>query len=172
MLGPEGVGKTLLIKTLKDGVSKQEDGSSMIPKWSIQSTLGTNLIDIKLKNRSWVTLKECGGLMSPLWSTSLDDANMLIYVVDSSNNTQISIATVLLMEILDNRKMEGKPVLLFYNKTDVAAGCPLSLAVIKELMRVDDLVKKYGDSMFTVISGSGLMGKNIQCIYEWLNTHS
>ena len=178
VLGPEGVGKTLLIKTLKDGMSqvaKQRGGSGesgVIPKWSTQPTLGTNLIDCKLKSGSWVTLKECGGLMSSLWYSSLDDANMLIYVVDCSNNTQISIATILLMEILADKKMEGKPVLLFYNKTDVAAGCPLNLTEFKELMRINDLVKKYGDSMFTVVSGSGLMGENMQCIYEWLDRHN
>ena len=181
VLGLEGVGKTLLLKSLKDGPPAKKlqqkqahhHNHQVIPKSAAyQPTVGTNLIDCWLRNGTSITLKECGGLMAPLWQGSMEDADMLIYIVDCSNNTQISAATILLMETLANEDISGKPVLLFFNKTDIADGCPLSLNEFKEITRVGDLVKEYGEEMFSVVSGSCLSGKNLDNIYEWLHQHT
>ena len=176
VLGPEGVGKTLLIKNLvglndTNQCRQSESVGPLIPTVPTQPTIGTNLIACKISNRKTVTLKECGGRMAPLWHKSLGDADMLIYIVDICNNTQISAATVLLMETLSHHEFDGKPVLLFYNKTDMAAGCPLSLEEFMEAMRVRDLVKKYGKDMFHVISGSCLSHEGLTDVCDWIGKH-
>ena len=175
VLGTAGVGKTLLIKTLTNDKSLVKSKgalptATLLPP-TIHATVGTNLTDYPLSKGVYITLKECGGVMAPLWLRSLDDADMLIYIVDCSNNTQISAATVLLMDILASGKMNSKPLLLFYNKTDIATGCPLSLNEFKQIMRVKDLVGKYGDSI-SVINGSCLTRERLDYIHQWLRKHS
>ena len=175
VLGTGGVGKTLLIKTLTNDKSLVKSKgalptATLLPP-TTHPTVGTNLTDYPLSKGVYITLKECGGVMAPLWLRSLDDADMLIYIVDCSNNTQISAATVLLMDILASGKMNSKPLLLFYNKTDIATGCPLSFNEFKQIMRVKDLVGKYGDSM-SVINGSCLTRERLDYIHQWLRKHS
>ena len=69
------------------------------------------------------------------------------------------------MDILASGKMNNKPLLLFYNKTDIATGCPLSLNEFKQIMRVKDLV---GDSI-SVMSGSCLTREKLDYIHQWLS---
>ena len=74
---------------------------------------------------------------------------------------------LLLMDILASGKMSNKP-LVFYNKTDIATDCPWSLNEFKQIMRVKDLVGKYGDSI-SVMSGSCLTREKLDYIHQCLS---
>ena len=168
ILGPEFVGKTLLIKAIKRLHSGIEETkyATLIPQ-ATQPTVGTNMITLPTP-QGVITLKEYGGSMAPLWPKSLIDADMLIYVVDSSNNTQISAATVLLLETLSYEAVNGKLILLFFNKTDLKG--PLTLDEFINIMRVRDLKMKYND-LFTMMSGSCLKEEGIKEVLEWIQKH-
>ena len=174
ILGPQSVGKTLLIRALQtlssDIQKKEKDKHYISPSPSVlplptQPTTGTNLVTIETPHGP-LLLKEFGGKMAPLWSRALPDANMIIYTIDSSNPRQLSSTSVLLMETLANEAVNGKPVLLFFNKTDSISS--LSLFEFKVIIRVDDLAAKYGN-LLSVLSGNCVnQDGGIRGVLDWL----
>lgn len=95
-LGPKGSGKTLLLNTLQDPDSVNENTHS-IP------SIGTNIFTIKLpvkepegkkkaNAKQYVQIRELGGTMAPMWKNYYDDVDKIMYVIDTSNLCQISAA--------------------------------------------------------------------------------
>lgn len=95
-LGPKGSGKTLLLNTLQDPDSVNENTHS-IP------SIGTNIFTIKLpiketegkkkaNAKQYVQIRELGGTMAPMWKNYYDDVEKIMYVIDTSNLCQISAA--------------------------------------------------------------------------------
>lgn len=173
ILGPQNVGKTLLIKRLqtlssdeqhKKGKHMSHDHDDIDLPPPTQPTTGTTLVSIMTPHGS-LLLKEYGGKMAPLWAKALPKADMLLYIIDTGNPWQLGVAIVLLMETLSNTAMTDKHILLFFNKSDMPSS--LSLQEFKSISRVDDLRMKY-DNLLTVISGSCLTFEGLNNILEWL----
>lgn len=91
-LGPTGTGKTLLLKKLQN-IENVDVTASSVP------TVGTNIFTLKIDSEIY-TIREVGGVMSPLWSKYFFGVKKILYVVDASNLCQISAAGVLLYEIV------------------------------------------------------------------------
>lgn len=167
ILGPQNAGKSLLIKRIQQYDShKKENNVSIkdpLPP-NTQPTTGTTLLTIDTPSGP-LLLKEIGGKMAPLWAKSLGKADMILYVIDASNSSQLSVAVVLLMETLLNESTRDKPLLLFYNKTDLPSS--LSIQEIKTITRVEDLQEKYKD-MFNTVSGSCLTCTGLKDVIKWL----
>lgn len=97
-LGPQGAGKTLLLKRLQNRETVDET-SCTVP------TTGTNITTVRYPNEKTgnmkeYTIRELGGAMAPIWSKYYSGVNKVIYVVDASNLCQIAAAGVLLYTIL------------------------------------------------------------------------
>lgn len=173
VLGPSNSGKTQLLKAVQGIFQGKETRQSALDESPAllpptQPTTGTNLVSLDTP-RGTVLLREYGGKMAPLWHKTIPKADILIYLIDSSNPLQLSSSVVLLMETLSNKSIEGKPVLLFFNKTDSTSS--LSLEELKFITRVKDLKVKYG-TLLTVLSGSCLNSDGINGLAEWLTNNS
>ena len=105
--------------------------------------------------------------MAPLWHKALSKANMYIYVLDASNPWQLGVAIVLLMETLVHESTADKPILLFFNKTDITAHSTVCLEECKSLCRVSDLKDRY-KNLFSVVDGSCTNCKGLEDILKWL----
>ena len=162
VLGPPNSGKTQLLKTIRQ-ISQQTEATTPILLPPTQPTTGTNMVKIETSHGS-VLLKEYGGKMAPLWQKTIPIADMLLYVIDSSNPLQISSAVVLLMDVLSNDTLKHKPILIYYNKTDTKSN--LSLEEYQLITRVDDIKKEY--KQLEVMNGSCLYTDTIGNVISWL----
>ena len=177
MLGPEGVGKTLLLKKLlvlcaQEGQkrSRRQSGeplaAGVLPTIP---TVGTNLEQLSLGRKLACSLREYGGSMAPLWSSAHEDCCMVLYVVDTSNPTQVAAATVLLLETLSSEKLRDKPFLVFFNKQDSAFR--MSLVELKFIMRLDDIVET-ATQPITVVHGSCKTNEGLGDVLQWLSENT
>ena len=187
VLGPEGSGKTLLLKKLKllcsqpperrtnsaagEGKAAETSGaesnsdtlfSGVLPTIP---TVGSNVQEIKLGGGVTCMLRECGGQMAPIWSKAYAATHMVIYVIDASNSTQVAPATILLLEVLSAESLRGKPCLLLFNKLDCPSG--LSLVELKSVIRVDDIMSSASQTV-SVVDGSCVTEVGLREVLDWL----
>ena len=103
--------------------------------------------------------------MVPLWPNLHKDCHMVIFVIDSSNRLQVSSSTILLLDVISSPSLQGKPVLVFFNKTETPLG--LGLAEYRSVIRLDDIISNTSQNI-SVVDGSCWTGKGIAAIHEWL----
>jgi GTPase SAR1 family protein len=183
VLGPECAGKTLLIRKLEGLCSKKKgkgsDGkltegldtaslASQACNYTVP-TVGANFAQLKPAKGVLCKLRESGGQMVSLWSKAYEDCRMVIYVIDSSNRVQVSASTILFLDMLSSPPLQDKPVLLFFNKTDLPLG--LGLVQYKKVMRLGDILA-HATQKVTVIDGSCWTGEGIEGVLEWLVEHT
>ena len=165
VLGPEGCGKTLLVKKLllseHDPAAKASLEDSTPPE--LPHTLPTVGVNVQ-QLEGGRTLREYGGAMAPLWSSALQDCGRVLYVVDASNPTQIAAATILLLDLLSSEHMQDKEVLVFLNKLDSPSH--VTVGELEQAMRLGDLVAM---GRVKVARGSARTGVGLQYIWEWLH---
>ena len=172
VLGPRGAGKSLLVKKLKalEG-SKRGNGDCdgvgvLLPTLP---TVGASVEELNLGRRGFCLLKEYGGSMAPIWSSSYSDCDLLVYVIDATDCTQISAATILLLEALGHRDLREKPVLVVFNKLD--RHCPLSLAEYKSVMRLEDILR-HSPQRVCVAEGSCTVGTSLALrVFDWIKAN-
>ena len=176
VLGPEGSGKTLFLRKLRNkhsmagGGAAKEDQENVVISSSREEnqtipTVGTNIERVQLSSNVSCTLKEYGGQMIPLWSNAYKDSSMVIYVVDSSNSLQLSVSTIALLDLLSAETLKGKPVLLFFNKTDLPLGMPL--VEYKSIMRLEDIIA-HARQPIEVVEGSCWSGDGLEAVEKWI----
>lgn len=177
LLGPEGVGKTLLLKKLL--VLRAQEGQKRSSRRSEEPlatgvlptipTVGTNLEQLSLGKKLACSLREYGGSMAPLWSSVYEDCYMVLYVADASNPTQVAAATVLLIEALSSEKLREKPFLVLFNRKDSASR--MSLVELKSIMRLDDIVET-ATQPITVVHGSCKTNEGLGDVLQWLTANT
>ena len=176
ILGAEGTGKTLLLKKLVSKTSKTKKKTPKSRNVGSEEpscdgilptipTVGTNIEDLKLSKGVTCKLREYGGSMAPLWNSAYGRCNMVVFVVDASNSTQISASTMLLLDVLTAKPLEKKPVLIFFNKMDSLFG--MSLTELKSVMRLGDVVLNATQKLH-VVHGSCATEEGIDSILEWI----
>lgn len=178
VLGPQGAGKSLLLKKLKLFCGQKQKRSNeanltgdnereILPTLP---TVGSTVEEIKLDKNSTCLLKEYGGCMAPVWNTAYSDCDLVVYVIDGSNSTQISASTILLLEALGHSELKNKPFLVVFNKLDCQ--CAMSLTEYKSVMRLDDILGNAPQHVHVVqgscAEGTALLGH----IQEWIVQHT
>ena len=163
VLGPEGSGKSLLIKRLQylamNGLDAEfEEVPSTVP------TVGNDILQLNINSKE-VTLREVGGAMAPIWKNYYKHADALIYIVDKSNQFQLSAACIMLLTMLSHETVKGKNVLLLFNKTDFT--CSMSLLQLEQIFRLNDLRRTFG-GVIRVAESSSLSSDGYESILEWL----
>ena len=169
ILGPRGAGKSLLVRKMK--FHERETGGDL-ERWgaALLPTVGASVEELQLGNDVTCLVKEYGGAMAPVWSSAYSDCDLVVYVIDATNYTQISAATILLLDVLGHQELKEKPCLLVFNKLD--CHCPMSLTQFKSVMRLDDILN-HAPQKVQVVEGSCLKGSLlVQQVLEWLFTSS
>ncbi|XP_012511884.1 PREDICTED: ADP-ribosylation factor-like protein 16 [Propithecus coquereli] len=166
LLGASGVGKTLLVKRLEKLSSPDGTGDLGEPP-PTRPTVGTNLTDIMAQRK--ITIRELGGCMGPIWSSYYGNCHSLLFMMDASNPTQLSVSCVQLLGLLSAEQLAEASVLILFNKTDLP--CYMTMEEIKSLIRLPDIVAcaKQNIAMAEISAwkGTGLAG-----VLRWLqDTH-
>ena len=165
VLGAEGTGKTLLLKRIQSvaesGIDDCGDFES-VP--STVSTIGTNIATVMVNKRK-LNLREVGGAMAPIWKNYYDETTAVIFLIDVSNNFQISASTVLFFDVLRDERLSKLPVLLLLNKTDLNPS--LTIQELKFVLRLNDL-KMHITQNLKVLECNMQSGTGMQGIWEWI----
>lgn len=188
-LGPKGSGKTLLLNTLQDPDSVNENTHS-IP------SIGTNIFTIKLpiketegkkkaNAKQYVQIRELGGTMAPMWKNYYDDVEKIMYVIDTSNLCQISAAGksfifqivsnretyvehflgVLLYSILSEPRLQKVKIIIILTKMDFSYRQMRNEALL--MMQMRELEKQVTQKL-TIMQASAISNEGIDEIFDWL----
>lgn len=164
VLGAEGTGKSLLLKRLSFLATKlDEEFDFNIP--STVPTVGTDIVKIKVDRNEFV-LREVGGTMAPLWKNYYSDSKAIIYLIDKSNQFQVSNACIMLYTALSHPTNKDKKVLIIFNKIDFDSS--FSLDQYMKIFRLGDLKRKCGENV-TIAEISCVVKFGFDKIFEWLN---
>lgn len=116
VLGLCGVGKSSILSSAKAEKEKQD----------IKPTEGFNVICLQKSNLT-LNIWEIGGSdkVKPYWANFIQNTDLLVFVVDSSEARRISAAQEEFDRLISDERLHGVPVLLLANKQDVpGAGLP------------------------------------------------
>jgi len=169
VLGPEGVGKTVMLKRLQTLTAQQNlaqaqqkedlgEAPATIP------TIGVNLVTLAHNKRKY-TFRELGGAMGPIWKNYFKEAECLVYILDTAKQTQVASACIQLLEVLSSKETQDMPVLLIFNKID-SPDC-MSISEISALIRLPDIIANARQNI-TVLECSFREGTGLQGILKWL----
>ncbi|XP_044529135.1 ADP-ribosylation factor-like protein 16 isoform X2 [Gracilinanus agilis] len=141
LLGATGVGKTLLV--------------------------GTDLTDIVAQKK--MTIRELGGCMGPIWSSYYGDCHSVLFMIDASDPTQLSLSCVQLLGLLSAEQLASASVLILFNKIDMP--CYMTLEEMKSLIRLPDIIA-CAKQCITIAEISARDGTGLAGVLRWLqDTH-
>ncbi|XP_053564346.1 ADP-ribosylation factor-like protein 11 [Bombina bombina] len=120
-------------------------------------TVGFNVESLEMAKNVFVTIWDVGGQdkLRSNWKEYLEDTDVLIFVVDSSDIFRLPDATAELLTVLNNANMSGIPFLILANKQDVPGAEP-----IKELVHVLKL-ENYDDRPWEIHGCSAHTGEGL-----------
>lgn len=164
MLGLDGSGKTTLLEQIKHIYL----GVPRLPSSRIRPTIGVNLAKITI-NRTLLRFMDLGGHseLQDIWASYFDDCHALLYVIDCGDRDRLDESLSVLLGLLDNKELEGLPVLVLANKCELTKG--LSLAEVKE--GVNGMADAMDGRDVRVVSSSGVEEKevgNLRAAVDWL----
>ncbi|XP_069826095.1 ADP-ribosylation factor-like protein 11 [Dendropsophus ebraccatus] len=120
-------------------------------------TVGFNVESLEIAKNVFVTVWDVGGQdkLRSNWKEYLEDTDVLIFVVDSTDTFRIQDATAELLTILNNENMAGVPFLILANKQDL----PEALST-KELVNILKL-ENYDDRAWEIQACSAFTGEGL-----------
>ncbi|XP_076231948.1 uncharacterized protein LOC143177709 isoform X1 [Calliopsis andreniformis] len=131
LLGLDGAGKTSIINQIC--VANGDENSYIVPP---KSTQGSCIYRIK-HGSYFYNVWDIGGADSTrkYWTAFLQDTDLLLFVVDASDPSKLSLAASTLKHLLDDARMDTVPILVIANKQD----CPNALRP-EEIKKALDLL--------------------------------
>uniref|UniRef100_G3UGB5 ADP ribosylation factor like GTPase 16 n=1 Tax=Loxodonta africana TaxID=9785 RepID=G3UGB5_LOXAF len=166
LLGAAGVGKTLLVKRLQNLSAHDGKGDLGDPP-PTRPTVGTNLTNIVVQKK--ITIRELGGCMSPIWPSYYGNCHALLFVLDASDPTQLSVSCSQLLGLLSAEQLAEASVLILFNKIDLP--CYVSVEELKSLMRLPDIIACAKQNI-TTAEISARKGTGLAGVLRWLQgTH-
>ncbi|XP_071480574.1 uncharacterized protein [Diadema antillarum] len=163
VLGLDGAGKSSLLKCL----SHQEGDGKLEP------TEGFNVMCIQAKN-STLNVWEVGGTKNvrSYWENFLQGTELLVFVVDSADESRIGEAKEELHKLLKDGRLSGVPLLVVANKQDLSGakkGGPFLEALdlvlpLKDrevhLLEVSSHAEKKSENMAEVLDLMSVLSRN------------
>merc|ERR1712187_566443 len=151
MLGLDNAGKTTILKKLSE-----EDISHVMP------TQGFNVKSL-LHEGFKLNVWDIGGqkTIRPYWSNYFDASDLLVYVIDSSDERRLEESGTELKELLAEDKLANVPLLIFANKQDLLQAVPAD-----EIMQALDLTS-ISDRTWTIQACSAKTGEGLHEGMQW-----
>ena len=114
ILGLDNAGKTSILKKLSE-----EEISHVMP------TQGFNIKSLQQQGFK-LNVWDIGGqrAIRPYWRHYFDNADVLIFVVDTADKRRLEEAGAELDQLLEEEKLAGVPLLVFANKQDLLNALP------------------------------------------------
>ncbi|VDD89443.1 unnamed protein product [Enterobius vermicularis] len=127
LLGLDNAGKTTLLKTLASEDIAEITPTQVSDLKAEHDDMGFNIKSVvsgDVKLNVW----DIGGQrkIRPYWKNYFDNTDVLIYVIDSSDRKRFEETGLELLELLDEDKLRGVPVLIFANKQDLLTAAKAS----------------------------------------------
>lgn len=168
IIGPTGVGKTLLLKRLQNfhngkEICKLGEIPSTIP------TVGTNLVNVPVGKKQEVVVRELGGCMCPIWHSYLKDLSALIFMIDLSNPLQLSASCIQFLTVISSTAIENTPILLVLNKVDQPTA--FTKYEVESLIRMDD-IRENTTLQIKILEISAFNGKGLTEVIDWIQQSS
>lgn len=143
VLGIEGVGKTSLVQRLKYGETKH-----------VMPTIGFNMERYQNANLDLMMFDIAGGARS-MWSHYMENADVIIYVVDATSPTHTEIQQELLKFLNRDQKLKNKLFICALNKSDSSQA--ISNSEFLRLSKLSDMI----DTDVILIRTSSVTGEGI-----------
>lgn len=145
MVGLDGAGKTTTIYKLK-----LDEVVSTIP------TLGFNVETVSPCKGLTLTVWDIGGqeVIRPLWRHYYNNADGVIYVIDSNDVPRMDVARDELYGVLESHELENVPLLILANKQDLPYAEPVSK--MAEHLNLPSLKRPWHIQACCATNGDGL----------------
>lgn len=146
MCGLDASGKTTILYKMKLG-----DVSTIMP------TIGFNIEKAKYKNVDFTVWDVGGrGQIRPLWRHYFQDANALVFVVDSNDRERLEEASQELSRMMKEDELANAVLLVFANKQDLPNA--LSIQEVTARLRLNELPasRRWSIQSCCATSGDGL----------------
>ncbi|GMT36188.1 hypothetical protein PFISCL1PPCAC_27485, partial [Pristionchus fissidentatus] len=152
LLGLDNAGKTTILKKLAD-----EDVTHIAP------THGFNIKAVSMGNIK-LNVWDIGGQRNirVYWRNYFDQSSALIYVIDSVDRKRLDESKTELMDLLDEDKLRGIPVLVLANKQDLFVA--MKAAEIAETLQLTEM----RDRPWQIQPVSAVTGEGLQEAMDWL----
>ena len=170
VLGASRCGKTSLLKRLQDGDFEQLKNFFSLPP-TVQ-TNGTNLLRLIKRNdqrpneQHEYIIQEIGGNIIELAFDYLPKSHKIVYVIDSSELSQLAFNFKQLMQILSSSSAQNKPLLVVLNKADLHS--TVQADEFGEMLFLDSLKNEFPKNLIEIVRSSCLTGKGLREIYHWI----
>lgn len=121
-------------------------------------TIGFNVVTLGLDKKSELTVWDVGGQGSlrPNWRYYLEGCQALVFVVDASDQTRTEEAKMALKNILSDQNLQGVPLMVLANKTDL----PNSMSLNEVCEQMD--LASCTDRIWEIQACSALKGLGLQ----------
>lgn len=162
VLGPCGSGKSTLLRRLSSA-------STTAPARAPHPTCGSELVHVPSgpAGRRHVVCREVGGALYPLWSSYLTaEVAALIFVLDASDPSQLSLAAACLIELLSNRLLFSRSVLVLLNKSDSEQR--RQVCQVATALRLSDLKRTFPGRL-DCVSCDAASGVNTDRVASWIS---
>eukprot|EP01035_Chromulina_nebulosa_P017822 gene17822-23433_t len=116
IIGLDHAGKSTILEKIKTLFGKIHG----LPPEKIPPTIGMNLAKINYQG-SQVVIWDLGGQikMRSIWEKYYDEANAVIFVIDSSDTNRFIEAKLALISACENETLKSIPIVIFANKVDL-----------------------------------------------------
>ncbi|OQR92288.1 ADP-ribosylation factor-related protein [Achlya hypogyna] len=160
IIGLDYAGKTTLLEQLKSRFGKKPG----IPLDKIPPTVGLNIAKVDIK-RTNVIFWDLGGQerLRAIWSKYYSESHGIVFVLDAADEDRFAEAKVALDTMLANAELEGIPILILSNKTDLAKA--KDLPTVSEALGVGAIPRSH-ETLVQAISALSMTG--VEDAVNWL----
>lgn len=158
VVGLDNSGKSTIVNSLKPEKMKDDD---------IQATVGLSTQKFKYLGTQFTMFDMSGARQyRNLWETFYDEAQGIIFVVDSADRVRVCVAKDELEELMDHKSIKGRPlpVLIFANKRDLS-----NALSTQELTTAMGLNKLLMDRPWKMVASNALNGTGVEEGVKWLS---
>ncbi|KAI9376237.1 P-loop containing nucleoside triphosphate hydrolase protein [Aspergillus egyptiacus] len=170
MIGLQNAGKSSLLRVLAVCSVRPDFFLGLIINVDCEPSIPTIGFNTKRVQKGHVTLKcwDLGGQprFRPMWERYCRGVNAIVYIVDAADRAALPVATEELHELMNKPSLDGIPLLVLGNKSDLS-----------NKLSVDELIDKMDLKSITrrEVSCYGISAKeetNLDAVLHWLIARS